>query len=523
MISVVVCSNTDPSNTIHSKHIAASIGCRHEYLRIDNTKSSFGICAAYNLGVKKATGDIIVFVHEDVFFITQNWGIKLLQKFDADSSLGCIGVAGTQYLFRDNPFWVAAGRPFIKGKVVHEIPEENRCILTVFSEEEVDSEVVAVDGLFFAVKKELFDTIQFDEKTFDKFHFYDLDICMQIRKTHTIIVTTDILVKHFSGGAFKESWKAYGDAFVKKYQEQLPVSCTALKPDPVNRAPFDSFPLNTLLQPKTYHYVFNLGKVSGAPQLHHSGKVMDNPIIAITGMHRSGTSCIAGLLSKCGFSPGNATDMLNANQPQFDNRKGHFENLDTVLINNTLLTSAGGAWYNPPSPEAIAHLEDSVKDQIIRFNRTFQGSIIKDPRLCLTLDLWKKYCTRLKYVVICFRHPLGVASSLNKRNKLSIEIGLNLWYIYNIRLIDSIAHIPAVVVDYDSLMYNLDDDFFDILRVLKSPLSRDEMKKNINGFFEKDLNHHQFSEEDTAALPENIKELYNILKSQSIGVRMGRK
>ncbi len=522
MISVIVCSNKDLSYTIHSNHITKSIGCRHEYLRIDNTQNSFGICAAYNIGVKKATGDIIVFVHEDVFFVTQNWGIILEKKFSDDNAIGCIGVAGTQYLFQDNPFWVSAGRPFIKGKVIHETPEENRCILTVFSEEETDSDVIAVDGLFFAVRKKLFETIRFDEQTFTRFHFYDLDICMQIRKTHSIRVTTDILVKHFSGGTFKENWKSYGDKFIEKYRNDLPASCAESKPDSEKRISFDSFPLNTLLNQKTYNFILNLGKDQSEQKSISVTDIPDNPIIAVTGMHRSGTSCIAGLLSRCGFSAGTDADLLNDNKPQFDNQKGHFENLNVVLINNTLLTSAGGGWYNPPSPETIAQLGEASKEKIIRFNHTFEGSIIKDPRLCLTLDLWKKYCSRLQYVIICFRHPLGVAHSLNKRNDLPIEIGLNLWYIYNVRLIDSIESVPVIVVDYDNLIDHHEDDLFDILRVLKSPLSREEMINHINGFLDKKLNHHTFTNKDTETLPDTIKELYQILKSQSITVRMGR-
>jgi hypothetical protein len=146
--------------------------------------------------VKQASGEILVFVHEDVFFAEGGWAIKLEDKFK-DQSVGLIGVAGTQYLFADNPAWVAAGRPFIKGQVIHELDQGSKYFLTVFDWQRGDTEVVAVDGLFFAIKKELFNQIQFDDVTFDGFHFYDLDICMQVHKTHRLIVTTDILVKAF--------------------------------------------------------------------------------------------------------------------------------------------------------------------------------------------------------------------------------------------------------------------------------------------------------------------------------------
>lgn len=523
MVNIIVCSVKDSAHKIHRKHIAETAGCDYEYIRIDNSENKYGLCAAYNEGVERATGDILAFVHEDVFIITPKWGQILETKFQQDNAVGLIGVAGTQYLLKDDPFWVAAGRPFIKGRVVHEMKEENRCILTVFSEEEIDTEAVAVDGLFFAVRKELFDAIRFDEKTFDKFHFYDLDICMQVRKTHKIVITSDILVKHFSGGAFKEEWKIQGKKFIDKYRNKLPVSCTDEKPDPENRIPFDSLPLETVLSPQAYTYIKNLGnEVYEQQQVKTTVKKQYGDIIAVTGMHRSGTSAVAGLLSKCGFSLGSEDNLLNRNVPKFDNRKGHFENINVVLINDMALKAAGGSWCNLPQQNDINSKGEILKKHITNFDYTFEGNIVKDPRLCLTLDLWKQYCSRLKYVLICFRHPLSVAQSLNKRNTFPVEAGLTLWYEYNVRLIDNIEHTPVVVVDYDNLMEHLEDDFFDILRVMQSPITRDEMKKNISGFFEKELNHNPIEEKDTESLPEDIKELYATLKSQAISVRMGR-
>lgn len=522
MISIIVCSGKESSYKTHCYHVSTTIGCKHEYIRIDNSDNKYGICAAYNIGVDKASGDILVFAHEDVFFITRDWGKLLEEKFKRNNSIGLIGIAGTQYLFQDNPFWVAAGRPFIKGRVVHENKNENRCILTVYSEEELDTEAVAADGLFFAVRKSLFNKIRFDEKTFGQFHFYDLDICMQVRKTHKIIITSDILVKHFSCGSFKETWKCFGEKFINKYHNKLPTTCIDKIPDPANRITFDSFPLEKILSAKTYDYIKSLGQNSVINKRSPNLSTYNRPITVVTGVHRSGTSCVAGLLSKCGFNIGLTKNLLNENKPYFDNQKGYFENINVVFINDTILKAAGGSWFNLPLPEVINSKGEIVKNHIINFSQTFKGNIIKDPRFCLTLNLWKKYCPSIRSVVICFRHPLSVAQSLKKRDNFPLETGLNLWYEYNVRLIDNIEHLPIAVVDYDNLADHLEDDLFDILQVTKSSITKDEMRQCINGFYERDLNHNSVPEKETEALPKNIKELYNILKSQSIAVRMGR-
>ena len=242
MISVIVCSRKDALDNIHERNIRKTAGAEVEYIRIDNQNNRFGLSAAYNEGVKTAHGNIIVFMHEDVFFMEGNWTSVLESKF-SNSSTGLVGVAGTQYLFAQNPGWAVAGRPYIRGHVIHELDNGEVYNLTVFNWEHSDVEVVAVDGLFFAIRTSLFNTIHFDEETFDGFHFYDIDICMQIRKTHKLIVTWDLLVKHQSGGAFDEQWKRYAHQFCKKYRDELPASCVNSQPDMTRRIPFENFNL----------------------------------------------------------------------------------------------------------------------------------------------------------------------------------------------------------------------------------------------------------------------------------------
>jgi hypothetical protein len=242
-ISVIVCSRKDPSDTLHERNVVKTVGSvTMEYIKVDNRDNRYCIGAAYNEGVGRASGRIAVFMHEDVFFMEGDWGKKLVEKFD-DPLTGLVGVAGTEYLFGDNPGWVAAGRPYIHGHVIHELDNGKVYHLTVFSWDKEDVEVVAVDGLFFAVRKELFPDISFDATTFDGFHFYDLDICMQVRKTHRCLVTWDILVKHQSGGAFDAAWKQYAHRFIEKYHAALPASCTASVPDRTRRIDFENFDL----------------------------------------------------------------------------------------------------------------------------------------------------------------------------------------------------------------------------------------------------------------------------------------
>lgn len=243
MISLITCSRNEPSWDLHQRNILKTAGTDDiQYIRIDNRDNRYSLCSAYNEGIKRAEGDILVFMHEDAFLAEGGWAEKLVKKFK-DQSIGLVGVAGTQYLFADNPAWVTAGRPFIKGQVIHELDKGAKYFLTVFDWQREDADVVAVDGLFFAIRKSLFDQIHFDDITFNGFHLYDMDICMQVLKTHRLIVTTDILVKHFSGGSFDEIWKTYAFRFIQKYRSVLPVSCVSNIPDISRNVSFENIDL----------------------------------------------------------------------------------------------------------------------------------------------------------------------------------------------------------------------------------------------------------------------------------------
>src|SRR5688572_6234943 len=74
------------------------------------------------------------------------------------------------------------------------------------------------------------------------------------------------------------------------------------------------------------------------------------PVIAIAGMHRSGTSMVARLLQSCGLNLGQESDLAPAKP---DNPDGFWENTNFVDINDEVLSSIGAGWDLPrPFPSA---------------------------------------------------------------------------------------------------------------------------------------------------------------------------
>ena len=154
----------------------------------------------------------------------------------------------------------------------------------------------------------------------------------------------------------------------------------------------------------------------------------------VLGMHRSATSLVAKGLDNVIYL-GDQSDMLD---PQKDNTEGFYENTKFIELNDKILNAGGGNWLEPPSEKSILSLkgrfDSEIKELIDSFNSKGQIWGWKDPRTSLTIRLFHPFLTNPHYIA-CFRNPLEVAKSLNKRNMISIQKGLRTTMEYNFRII----------------------------------------------------------------------------------------
>lgn len=152
--------------------------------------------------------------------------------------------------------------------------------------------------------------------------------------------------------------------------------------------------------------------------------------IIVLGMHRSGTSMIAGVLNILGVNMGKE---LMGKHPS--NPLGHFEDLDFYKLNLRILGKAGGNWSNPPTREAILmqkkEFDLEIKSLVEKKNKGIWGW--KDPRNSLTIELYLSYLKN-PYFIVCYRTPEEVAKSLKRRDNLSIEDGIKIKNIYDSRI-----------------------------------------------------------------------------------------
>ncbi len=222
-ISIIICSRQSNIPTNLQENIAATIGADYELIIIDNSANQYSIFSAYNEGVRRANGDILCFMHEDVIMHTHGWGMRVLNHFNADDKLGCIGVAGGHVMPKAPAAWwhadiiVGGCLQTTNGKTIDDrkLDSMNGANIT---------EVVAVDGVWFCIPKHLFeDSLLFDEKTFKGFHCYDVDICLQVRSAgYKVCVVADIVVEHLSWGYLNRGWFQSTDLLYQKWESELP-------------------------------------------------------------------------------------------------------------------------------------------------------------------------------------------------------------------------------------------------------------------------------------------------------------
>lgn len=171
-------------------------------------------------------------------------------------------------------------------------------------------------------------------------------------------------------------------------------------------------------------------------------RVPSSTVICILGMHRSGTSSLAGCLQEAGLELGHVGEWGPANL------KGNRENRAISGLNADVLTYSNGAWGRPPERLRWTRAHRRRRHDIIE---SFDGVPLwgfKDPRTVLTLSFWREAIPELS-LVATYRHPADVASSLASRDPIEVGKALDLWRVYNERLLALHRQRPFPIVSFD--------------------------------------------------------------------------
>jgi hypothetical protein len=240
--------------------------------------------------------------------------------------------------------------------------------------------------------------------------------------------------------------------------------------------------------------------------------------VAITGMHRSGTSMVTRALHDSGLHlvGTGAEELIEAAE---DNPEGFWENKAIRDCNDELLEATGGAWDNPPvlPPVAVddprvAHVAAATTAAIAALAEHERWGF-KDPRTCLTAAYWLDLEPDLRFV-ICVRHPIDVALSLKRRNQNSYSLGLSLWERYYATVLDQVPNERRIVTHYDTFFVDPEGE----MARLCAFAGLDPANPRVRS----DLRHHATeTDPGDAGLSDGVRSLYTALCHEA-GVREPR-
>lgn len=216
MISVIICSIDDQKfQRVSANYRSLLADEAFEIIRINDARS---LCEGYNRGIKRARGSILVFSHDDIEILTQNFAQRLREHL---GQYDMIGVAGTTCLVDGN--WTAGLYPHVHGQVAHQDKATGKYAVSVYGvKATVVENIQALDGLFFAATRRVVENISFDEGRFDGFHFYDIDFTFSAYLAgFKMAVCNDIVIAHESTGAASPEWGKYRQRFIEKHKNAL--------------------------------------------------------------------------------------------------------------------------------------------------------------------------------------------------------------------------------------------------------------------------------------------------------------
>lgn len=179
-----------------------------------------------------------------------------------------------------------------------------------------------------------------------------------------------------------------------------------------------------------------------------------SPGVFVLGMHRSGTSVMAGILDRLGLDGGPADTMFVADE---FNNDGYWEQQPLVEMHDRMLQRLGGFASAPPvwrpPEEQVRRLPDASRQIEELVENLFHGPwFVKDPRHCLLLPLWSSALGNDDLAVVVLRSPSAVVRSLQRRNGYSDALAFGLWERYMLDLLRGLEGRPALVVRYEQLI-----------------------------------------------------------------------
>ena len=257
---------------------------------------------------------------------------------------------------------------------------------------------------------------------------------------------------------------------------------------------------------------------------HSSGPNARAPreAVLVLGMHRSGTSSVAGaLVSLGGAAPLHLLPALPGN-----NEKGFWESRVLMDLNDEILAAGGSNWRDCRAFDVRRIDSDATMGLRARARGSLAAEfgatglpIIKDPRMCRLMRFWAPVFEEAEWsprVVLPIRSPLEVAWSLHRRDGLSVSWACLLWLRHVLDAEAETRALPRAVLDWSQFLGDKRRALTRLAEQLELtwPNGGESAFADVDELVSPELRHHTASEADLRthpAISDLIRETYSTL------------
>jgi len=252
---------------------------------------------------------------------------------------------------------------------------------------------------------------------------------------------------------------------------------------------------------------------------------MQRTAVIVAGMHRSGTSALARVLSMLGCDL--PKTLMGAGDA---NATGHWESEAISRFNDALLDSAGSRWndwlaINPRWRESPKAAEFKHKAQTLLAHEFGDSGlfVLKDPRLCRLLSFWLDVIDEAGVRPVLFvpvRNPLEVAASLEARDGIAPDVGHLLWLRHVLDVESASRGRARFYCSYDGLLASWAElaQKAEVALTLSFPRLSLQTAAEVGDFLEPGRRHHRAKHEQVAQNPllsAWLREAYRVFSAWS--------
>jgi len=182
---------------------------------LDNTQQKYKSASeALNVGADKAVGDYLLFIHQDVDLLSENWledAHRIIEKID---DIGIVGVAGK-----------SENESGIITNIKHGVPPVSGGNIKIKDVKKVQT----LDECVMIIPKSVFQKVQFDETTCDDWHLYGIEYCLSVKLMGKEVYVLPLSLYHRSyGSSMSKRYMSTLKKVINKHKNNYKIICTPM-------------------------------------------------------------------------------------------------------------------------------------------------------------------------------------------------------------------------------------------------------------------------------------------------------